>query len=136
MKEEHVEREVAEQHRQLERMFAATRHALAEAREASVIAGSFAPLREALEVHFLQEDDLYYPAIWRLRPEQKARLQACMDAHQQLRDRLREIEGHASRGELTGVLDVFDALAEEFRRHELREEAVLHDLERAIAASR
>jgi hypothetical protein len=106
-------------------MFAAVRREFARAREASATARSLALLREALEVHLLQEDELYYPAIWRLRPEQKARLQACVDADQQFRDRMREIEGHASRGDFAGVLEDFDALAEEFRRHELREEEVL-----------
>jgi hypothetical protein len=56
--------------------------------------------------------------------------------HQQFRDLLRDLGGRATRGEIEGALQVFEALAEDFRRHEVREEEVLHDLDRELAAAR
>jgi hypothetical protein len=97
---------------------------------------SLARLQEALEVHFLQEDELYYPAIWALRPGQRERLEACVAVHHQFRDLLRDLCGRATRGELAGALQVFEALAEDFRRHEVREEEVLHALDRELAVAR
>jgi hypothetical protein len=55
--------------------------------------------------------------------------------HQQFRDLLRDLAGRATRGELAGAQQVFEALAEDFRRHEVREEEVLHDLDRELAAA-
>ena len=73
-------------------------------------------------------------AIQALRPEQKARLQACIAAHQRLRDLMHDLGGRAARGERAGAIQAFEALAEDFRRHEVREEEVLHDLDRTLDA--
>ena len=129
MTDERLEREVVEQHRRLDALFTAVRESLVAERGASALSASLGRLEEALEVHFLQEDELYYPAIGALRPEQKARLQACVAAHRHLRNQLRDLDGRAARGERAGALQVFEALAEDFRRHEVREEEVLHDLD-------
>ena len=133
MAEERLEREVVEQHRRLDTLFSAVRENFVAERGPAALSSSLGRLQEALEVHFLQEDELYYPAIWALRPEQKARLEACVAVHQQFRDLLRDLEGRTTRGELAGALQVFEALAEDFRRHEVREEEVLHDLDRELA---
>jgi iron-sulfur cluster repair protein YtfE (RIC family) len=132
MTDEPLEREVIEQHRRLDALFAAVRESFVAQRGDSALSASLGRLEEALEVHFLQEDALYYPAISALRPEQKARLQVCIAAHQRLRDLLHDLGGRAARGERAGALQAFEALAEDFRRHEVREEEVLHDLDRAL----
>ena len=124
---------MVEQHRRLDALFAAVRESFVAERGASSLSVALGRLEEALEVHFLQEDALYYPAIGALRPQQKARLQACVAAHRHLRELLRDIDGRTARGERAGALQVFEALAEDFRRHEVREEEVLHDLERELA---
>jgi iron-sulfur cluster repair protein YtfE (RIC family) len=136
MTDERLEREVIEEHRRLDALFSAVREMFVAQRGPAALSSSLGRLQEALEVHFLQEDELYYPAIWALRPEQKARLEACVAVHQQFRDLLRDLEGRTTRGELAGALQVFEALAEDFRRHEVREEEVLHDLDRELAAVR
>jgi iron-sulfur cluster repair protein YtfE (RIC family) len=132
MTEERLEREVVEQHRRLDALFAAVRECFVAGRGASALSAPLDRLQQALEVHFLQEDELYYPAIAALRPAQKARLQACVAAHRRLRELLRDLDGRAARGELAGALQTFEALAEDFRRHEVREEEVLHDLDREL----
>jgi hypothetical protein len=86
-------------------------------------------------VHFLQEEELYYPSLWTLRPAERARLEACIAAHPRLRDLAADLAGRAAGGEVAGALQAFEALAEDFRRHEVREEAVLHELDAAIAAA-
>ena len=134
MGDEGLERDVIEQHRRLDALFAAVRESFAAERADAALSASLGRLEEALEVHFLQEDELYYPAIQALRPEQRARLQACIAAHQRLRDLLHDLGGRAARGERAGAIQAFEALAEDFRRHEVREEEVLHDLDRALEA--
>lgn len=134
MADEPLEREVVDQHRRLDALFAAVRESFASERGDAALSASLGRLEEALEVHFLQEDELYYPALSALRPEQKARLQACVAAHQRLRDLLHDLGGRAARGERAGAIQAFEALAEDFRRHEVREEEVLHDLDRVQAA--
>jgi iron-sulfur cluster repair protein YtfE (RIC family) len=136
MSEERLEREVIEQHRRLDELFSAVREAFVAQRGGAELSLSLARLQEALEVHFLQEDELYYPAIWTLRPEQRARLEACVAVHQKFRDLLRDLGGRATRGEFAGAIQVFEALAEDFRRHEVREEEVLHELDREVAGAR
>jgi iron-sulfur cluster repair protein YtfE (RIC family) len=131
MSDERLEREVVGQHRRLDALFAAVRDSFAAERSEAALSASLGRLEEALEVHFLQEDALYYPAISALRPQQKARLQACIAAHQPLRDLLHDLGGRAARGERAGLIQAFEALAEDFRRHEVREEEVLRDLDRA-----
>jgi hypothetical protein len=127
-----LERDVIEQHRRLDALFAAVRESFAAERADAALSASLGRLEEALEVHFLQEDELYYPAISALRPEQRALLEACAAAHRTLRELLHDLGGRAARGERAGAIQAFEALAEDFRRHEVREEEVLHDLEHAL----
>jgi hypothetical protein len=136
MTDERLEHEVIQQHRRLDTLFSAAREAFVAKRDAAAVSLSLGQLQEALEVHFLQEDELYYPALWALRPQQRDRLEACVAVHQHFRDLLRDLGGRATRGELDGALRVFEALAEDFRRHEVREEEVLHDLERDLSQAR
>ena len=135
MDEERLEREVVRQHRRLDGVFAAVREVFVAQRGAAALALTLGQLRDALEVHFLQEEELYYPAIWALRPQQRARLEACTAVHRQFRDLLHDLDGRAARGELAGALQTFEALAEDFRRHEVREEEVLHALGGELAAA-
>jgi len=136
MAEEHLEHEVIEQHRRLDALFSAVREAFIARSGASALSLSLTRLHEAIEVHFLQEEELYYPSIWALRPQQRARLEACVAVHQQFRELLRDLDGRATRGEVAGAAQVFEALAEDFRRHEVREEGVLHEIDHEVAAAR
>jgi hypothetical protein len=128
----HPEREIVGQHRALDALFAAVRESFE--REGASLTRALARLEEALEVHFLQEDELYYPALWSVRPEQRGRLEACIAKHPDFRARLRDLSGRASRGEIGGAHQVFEAMAEDFRRHEVHEEQLLRDLEGELPA--
>lgn len=135
MTEVGLEREVVAEHRRLDALFAAVREAFVARRGGAALSLAIDRLQEALEVHFLQEDELYYPSLWTLRPGQRTRLEACVSVHGQLRGLATDLGGRAARGELDGALQVFEALAEDFRRHEVREEEVLHELEGELAAA-
>jgi hypothetical protein len=129
-----LEREVRTQHRRLDALFANARDAL-QAGDAPVAAReALAALRGALDAHFEQEDRLYYPTIWSLRPEQKPGLLAAVDAHQDFRARLGRIEGRIDDGELEQARAGFAELAAAFARHEREEERILDALDRERAA--
>jgi hypothetical protein len=82
--------------------------------------------------HLAQEDSLYYPPIWALRPEFKDALQALVAAHDDFRRRLAEIVAHLTLGARAPALAGFDAFVEDFGRHEMSEERLLEQLERAL----
>ncbi|HLK11971.1 MAG TPA: hemerythrin domain-containing protein [Candidatus Binatia bacterium] len=118
-------RRVEAEHRRLESLFRRTRRALvppcapAEAEEA------FGRLRREVDGHLAQEDSLYYPPLWALRPEYKDALQQLVGAHDAFRRRLAEIAADLMRGAVAPALAGFDAFVEDFGRHELREERLL-----------
>ena len=131
-----VTTEVLEQHRRLETLLEDVQKAFraddggASAREA------FSRLRETLETHFEQEDRLYYPSIWALRPAQKAPLQACVAAHTRFRSVLHDISQLLEDDQLAGASSAFDAFAQRFESHEATEEAVLTELDRELGDTR
>ena len=135
MADEPLEQEVIEEHRRLDALFSAVRGVFIAKRGSRALAASLSRLHEALEVHVLQEEELYYPVLWSLRPHQKATLEACVAMHQRFRELLHDLDGRTTRGELAGAVQVFEALAEDFRRHEVREEGLLHELERELAGT-
>ncbi|MEN8181829.1 MAG: hemerythrin domain-containing protein [Myxococcota bacterium] len=131
-----VKTDVLEQHRQLDALLEEVREAFQEEGPGESAREAFRRLREALETHFEQEDRLYYPAIWALRPMQKAPLQACVAAHAGFRSRLRDIAERLQRGEVAAALNAFDDLAQAFESHEAVEETVLAELDREVAEAR
>jgi hypothetical protein len=134
MAEGRLGQEVVAEHRRLDALFAAVREAFVARRDAAAVSRAIERLQEALELHFLQEDELY-PSLWALHPGGRARLEACVAEHRHLRGLTTDLGGRAVRGELAGAVQVFEALAEDFRRHEVREEEALRDLEREPAAA-
>ena len=128
MRKRRLEREVIAEHRRLDALFSAVRAGFVAKREAPELSARLRELREALEVHFRQEDELYYPVLSALRPEHRGRLEACVAVHAQFRELLSDLADRAAHGELPGAVRLFEALAEDFRRHEVREEEVLRDL--------
>jgi hypothetical protein len=123
-----LERKVIAEHRRLDGLFSAVRAGFVAKREAPELSARLRELRDALEVHFRQEDELYYPVLCALRPELRVRLEACVAVHAQFRELLSDLAARATSGELAGAVRVFESLAEDFRRHEVREEEVLRDL--------
>ena len=122
--------EVLEQHRRLDLLLADVREAFRVGDTHPSARESFTFLREALETHFEQEDRLYHPAIWSLRPTQKPALQACVRAHEDFRSMLRDIAELLESNDVTRAAQTFDLLAQGFESHEAAEEAVLAELDR------
>jgi hypothetical protein len=131
-----VEHEVMAEHRLLDALFADARDAFHAGDALEAARESFATLRDALETHFEQEDRLYYPAIWALRPLRKDALMAAVEGHHAFRVQLREIDALLAEGELADARNAFDALTLAFIKHERAEEEVLSALDRELAPSR
>lgn len=125
--------EILAQHRFLDALLGEVRETFQASDAGRSAREAFSQLRGVLETHFEQEEDLYYPAIWALRPAQKAPLEACVGAHTEFRAMLRQISRLLEGGQLRGALEALDALAHGFERHEVLEEAVLAELDRELA---
>jgi hemerythrin len=131
-----VKTEILEQHRRLDAMLNEVRGALRAPDAGEPARETFADLCRALETHFEQEDRLYYPSIGALRPDKKARLQACVTAHDTFRSMLRDIAALLERDDDERASQALDVLAQAFERHEAVEEAVLAELDREVARRR
>jgi hypothetical protein len=127
-----LKRKVASEHRRLDRLFAEVRATLMPSGPKAKRLPLFGRLRETLEAHLAQEDRLYYPPIWALRPERKAALLALVRAHDQFRSLLDEIGRDLAEGAMGAARRAFDSFAEAFAQHEAGEEKLLHALEEEI----
>jgi len=133
--DESFERRVAEQHRLLDGMFAEVLEAVCAGAEASARArAAFARLREALEVHFDQEERLHYPAVGALSPGRADAVAAIVRAHDGFRAQLAEIHASLASARRDEAERRLRALIEEFVAHEAAEEGLLASLDREIAA--
>jgi len=131
-----VEREIRAQHRRLDALFEDARDAFADEEASEAAREAFGVLHDALATHFDQEERLYYPAIWALRPERKAELEAIVASHGEFRVRLDAIGAHLARRDLAKARRSFDHLTQAFGQHESAEERVLAELDRELAAAR
>jgi hypothetical protein len=127
-----VGKRVTSEHRRLDSLFRRTRATLESASSGDETEEVFGRLREAVDGHLAQEDSLYYPPIWALRPEYKDALQALVGAHDDFRCRLAEIAAHLARGARAPALAGFDAFVKDFGRHEMGEERLLEQLGRDL----
>jgi hypothetical protein len=93
---------------------------------------AFGRLRDAVDSHLAQEDSLYYPPIWALRPEYKNALHALVGAHDDFRRRLGEIAAYLDRGAVDPARAGLDAFVEDFGAHEAGEERLLARIEREL----
>lgn len=124
---------VAAEHRDLNAILSDVREAL---RDRSAAPDALERLVEAFDVHFSQEDRLYYPAIGSLRPDLRGRLLSISDGHASFRARLDEIREQLDGGDLAAASLSLDALARDFGAHEAAEEELLAELDRALGAAR
>jgi hemerythrin len=131
-----VESEVFAQHRRLDVLFEEVLDSFRPEGPPEATHEALKELREALETHFDQEDRLYYPAIWALRPDLKPQLKTLVDAHGEFLAQLDRLETLQDRGERAEARSVFDYLSAVFKRHEDAEEAALATLHREIDAAR
>jgi hypothetical protein len=97
---------------------------------------AFAALSEQLDVHFEQEDRLYYPSLAALRPELAPQIRAIADAHRSFRLEIAAIGDALERAELAPARQRRGAVAVAVQRHEAREEALLQHVEVETAQAR
>ncbi len=125
-------REIADEHRVLNRLFATALKLLEGDASKLEARDAFEELREAAESHLAAEENLYFPTIWALLPEFKDRLGAFIRAHHFFRGLLQEIAGLLDSSEGEEATHVLARLRDEFGRHEGSEEDALRSLDQEI----
>lgn len=131
-----MEREVFAQHRRLRGLFADVQDALDAGLGVDEVREALMRLGEALDVHFEQEDRLYFPPIVSLRPEHRGRIDALGEEHGLFRERLARIAEGLEVGGLEATNRAFQEFAADFGRHEKSEEDLLTALDRDVASAR
>ncbi len=121
-----VREAVRSEHRNLGDLFAEVSQLFLEPGRLDELRDSFAALSEMLDLHFEQEDRLYYASIGALRPDLKPDIQAIAEAHRRFRLELSAIGDQLERSDLATARRSFAALDTGFQRHEAQEEALLH----------
>jgi hypothetical protein len=111
-------------HRQLDDWFETTRAALAGGEAASACA----QLRDVLESHFAQEEELYFPALWQLRPEHEQSLRGLITAHASYLGKVDKTAEFIGAGRPDEAIACFDELQKLFAAHEAEEEETLRAL--------
>jgi hypothetical protein len=86
-------------------------------------------LRTALEVHFGQEENLYFPTLWRLRPDCERRLKGLLSAHSGFLSQLDATIESLDQGDRERARERFEELQSGFASHEIKEELVLKSIE-------
>jgi hypothetical protein len=129
---------VREEHRKLGDLIRRTREALTVTDGDlgdSLVAAARATVRElseALESHFEQEEYLYYPTIWALRPSFKKSLLDLIDCHPALRSLLADLAQALDEGAVTDARRRLEGLTRFFGQHEQAEEQILQALDREL----
>ena len=111
-------------HRKLDSWFETTLNALAGGEAESACA----QLRDLLESHFAQEEDLYFPTLWQLRPEYEKRLRGLIAAHTFFLEKIDETAEFIRDGRPKEAVVCFEDLQKLFAAHELEEEETLRAL--------
>ena len=117
-------RQIGEQHRQLRDLHDGLRAALAsgaqpDAREA------FARYRDAVAAHFELEEEVFFPALHGLHPQERTELDALGRDHDALRAALERLLRRLEPASLPDFAPAFEAFRREFASHEKREEALV-----------
>jgi len=131
-----VERKVFAEHRRLDALFEEVRDSFRPTGSPEATREALGELRAALETHFDQEDRLYYPAIWALRPDLKPELKSLVDSHADFLAQFDRMAALLERSEGDEARAVFDHLSAVFERHEGAEEGILSALDREIRIAR
>ena len=120
-------RVISSQHRQLDDFYVRLAAAL-DADDAPAARVAFQRFYDALEAHLELEDNLYFPALRRLRPAWEADLEALGDEHQALRERILAVARLVECGALAACQAPLGRLAGDLAEHEGREEGLLASL--------
>ncbi len=127
-----VRQAVQAEHRNLDDLFADVGRIFGELGDLEEMRDAFAALSEMLDVHFEQEDRLYYASIGALRPDLKAEISAISAAHRQFRLELAAIGDQLERGDQATARRSFVALEARFKRHEAMEETLMRHVDAEI----
>jgi hypothetical protein len=122
------------EHGRLDDWFAEVAEILRESNDLEELRESFAGLFAAIDVHFDQEDRLYYATIATLRPELSRDVAAIAEGHRRFRLQLAAIADQLVRAELEAARLGFAQLTESFTEHEAAEERLLEQAEAEQAA--
>lgn len=124
-----VQRAVRGEHQHLDELFVEVGEVFGTSGTAEELREAFAALSVAIDVHFEQEERLYYASIGALRPDLKPEIATIFEAHRRFRLELAAIGDQLERGALAGARHGFAALATAFQQHEVAEERLLHRVE-------
>jgi hemerythrin len=130
-----VEQEVRAEHRRLDEVFAEMGRTFRESADLEEVRDAFAALAEQLDVHFEQEDRLYYVTIGALRPEFKPDIEAIALAHGRFRLQMSKITELLDRADLDAARRTFAQFVANFERHEAAEEQLLGRVDRETAGA-
>jgi hemerythrin superfamily protein len=124
---------ITAEHSRLSALFEETRAALLGGDGRQVARAALGRFVEAVETHLVQEESLYYPTIWALRPEFKLPLLGLIGSHPALRLLLAAIAQALDAEGLDDAKRRFDQFVDSYSRHEEAEEELLLTLDQAIA---
>lgn len=133
--DESFERRVAAQHRLLDGMFVDVLEAVRTDPAEGGAKAAFARLREALEIHFDQEERLHYPAVRALSPSRGDAISAIVRAHDGFRAQLDGIEASVASARSAEAEQRLEAFVEAFAVHEAAEEGLLGSLDQELQAA-
>jgi len=111
-------------HGRIDGWFETTRSALA----GDGAANACAQLRDELETHFAQEEELYFPTLWQLRPDCEKSLRGLIAAHASYLGKLDKTAEFVIAGQPDDAVQCFEELQTLFAAHEVEEEALLRSM--------
>jgi hypothetical protein len=127
-----VQQVVRGEHYRLGEMFVEVGRIFGAASAVETVREAFSILSEQLDVHFEQEERLYYASIGALRQDLKPAILTISEDHRRFRLELAAIADQLERGDVEGAAHGFEALTTGFRRHEAMEEALLRRVDEGI----
>ncbi len=112
---------IEDAHDRIDAWFETTRSVLATDEAATACA----QLRDALESHFAQEEDLYFPTLWQLRPDCEKTLRGLIAAHAVYLEKVDKTAEFIGAGRPDDAVACFEELQALFAAHEVEEEETL-----------
>jgi hypothetical protein len=117
-------RQIGEQHRQLRELHDRLAVAIA-AGERSAARDAFVRFRHAIGAHFELEDEVFFPALHGLHPEERGDLEGLGSDHAGLLAALKQLGSLFEEDSLERFAAAFDAFRLDLAAHEKREEALV-----------
>lgn len=118
---------VAEQHHHIHEILHDFDRALADG-DRQRVSEVFESYRRALEAHFSLEEQVFFPGLHGLHPEQSAELDALSEDHESFAGELDRLAEKLLHGRVESFTRAFRDLVTDLGQHELREEQMLRRL--------